>query len=574
MPATDLGPGSAVLLAALLACGADAAEPANRAPTAVILAPLEGSSHPEGVPLMLQGTGTDPEDGVLPDSALAWASDLDGSLGAGGTVQVAALSPGTQTVTLRARDSRGASGQAVVHFTVTPAAGGNRPPAVQITSPAPGTRVTAGTAVTLDGDATDPEDGPLTGAALLWSSSLDGPLDTGAPLTIATLSVGAHVITLTATDGGGLSAQATRALTVEAPPANLVLREVARGLSRPLFLTAPPGDASRLFVVEKTGKIRVIRNGVLLATPFLDLTDSVSTGSEQGLLGLAFFPDYATSGRFIVSYTDGAGDSRLVRYRVVPGDPDRADPATAEPILTVAQPFDNHNGGMVAFGPDGYLYVGLGDGGGGGDPLGTGQDRRDLLGSVLRLDVSGNGPGYAIPPGNPYRAASGFRPELWNWGLRNPWRFSFDRQTGNLYIADVGQGAREEVNVAARSSPGGENYGWNIMEGSACYNSATCDRTGLTLPVLDYTHSEGCSITGGYVYRGSAIPAIQGHYFYSDYCSHWVRSFRWANGQAVDRTDWPSLDPGSSVPSFGEDAAGELYLTTEAGVIYRIEPGP
>jgi glucose/arabinose dehydrogenase len=574
MPPALSRPWSAVLLALLLACGTDPAAPANRAPTAAIAAPLEGSSHPEGVAVAFQGSATDPEEGTLSGAALAWSSDLDGPLGTGEALQVATLSPGMHTVTLRASDSRGASGQAVVHFTVTPASGGNLPPAVQITSPAPGSRFTVGTAVTLDGGATDPEDGPLTGAALVWASSLDGPLGTGAPLTVTALSAGDHLITLTATDGGGASAQATRAITVTAAPVSLVLREVARGLSRPLFLTAPPGDVDRLFVVEKTGTIRVIRRGILLATPFLDLTDSVSTGSEQGLLGMAFAPDYATSGRFIVSYTDRAGDSRVVRYRVMSGDPDRSDPASADSILTVPQPFDNHNGGMVAFGPDGYLYLGLGDGGGGGDPLGTGQDRRDLLGSLLRLDVGGQGPGYAIPPDNPYLSAAGFRPELWNYGLRNPWRFSFDRQTGDLYIADVGQGAREEVNVAPAGSRGGENYGWNIMEGTLCYNATTCNRAGLTLPVLDYTHGEGCSVTGGYVYRGNAIPALRGHYFYSDYCSHWVRSFRWVNGQAADRTDWPSLDPGSNVPSFGEDAAGELYLTTEAGTVYRIEPGP
>ncbi|MDH4133060.1 MAG: PQQ-dependent sugar dehydrogenase [Gemmatimonadota bacterium] len=350
------------------------------------------------------------------------------------------------------------------------------------------------------------------------------------------------------------------------PPAGLGLDTIASGLDAPVFLTAPPGDTARLFVVEKSGAIRIIRNRSVLAAPFLDLTDSVSRGSEQGLLGMAFSPDYATSGRFYVSYTRLNGSSVIARYQVS-GNADLADPASGFTLLTVPQPYSNHNGGMIAFGPDGYLYVGLGDGGSGGDPQGTGQDRSDLLGSILRLDVSGSGT-YTIPGSNPY-VNTAYRGELWNWGLRNPWRFSFDRQAGDLYIADVGQNAWEEVNVQPAGSAGGENYGWNLMEGTNCYTSG-CSPAGLTLPVLDYGHNQGCSVTGGYVYRGSAIPALVGHYLYADYCNGWVRSFQYQGGQAANRLDRAELRPGGNITSFGEDARGELYILTDNGRVQRI----
>jgi glucose/arabinose dehydrogenase len=350
-------------------------------------------------------------------------------------------------------------------------------------------------------------------------------------------------------------------------PSGLGLDTIASGFVSPVFLTAPTGDTARLFVVEQSGAIRIIRNRTVLTAPFLDLTDSVSTGGEQGLLGLAFAPDFASSGEFYVSYTRQGGNSVVARYRVS-ADPDLADPTSGSTILGVTQPYSNHNGGMIAFGPDGYLYFGLGDGGSGGDPQGTGQDRSDLLGSMLRLDVSGGG-GYAIPAGNPYATSASFRPELWNWGLRNPWRFSFDRQTGDLYVADVGQNAWEEVNVQPAGSVGGENYGWNLMEGTHCYTSG-CSQAGLTLPVLDYGHNQGCSVTGGYVYRGAAIPALVGHYFYADYCNGWVRSFRYQGGQATAQLDRTELRPGGSITSFGEDARGELYILTQGGRVHRI----
>jgi glucose/arabinose dehydrogenase len=360
-----------------------------------------------------------------------------------------------------------------------------------------------------------------------------------------------------------------RALSVPPPVPPLSAQLVVSGLSSPVFLTAPPGDTTgRLFVIEQGGRVIIVRNGAALGTPFLDLTDSVVSGGEQGLLGMAFYPDYASSGRFIVSYTRLDGSSVVARYRVSTGNPDLADPLSGQTLLTVSQPYANHNGGMVAFGPDGYLYFGLGDGGGGGDPLNTGQDRTDLLGSMLRLDVSGAG-GYATPSSNPYAGSATFRAELWNYGLRNPWRFSFDRQTGDLYIGDVGQNALEEIDVAAAGSGGGENYGWNTMEGKSCYGGSGCNQAGLVLPVLDYPHGGACSVTGGYVYRGPAIPALQGTYLYGDYCAGWVRGFRWQGGQAMDLREWTAL-AGGSISSFGEDADGELYIVRYGGAIYRI----
>jgi glucose/arabinose dehydrogenase len=344
-------------------------------------------------------------------------------------------------------------------------------------------------------------------------------------------------------------------------------------LSSPLYLTAPPADA-RLFIVEKTGGIRIVKEGLLLEAPFLDLSTKVSAGSEQGLLGLAFDPEYATNGRFVVHYTDLAGNTVLSRLQVS-ADPDRAEPASEQVILTVAQPAANHNGGQVAFGPDGFLYLGLGDGGPGGDPQGRGQDLSDLLGSILRIDVRAGDP-YTVPADNPFVGNPEARAEIWSYGLRNPWRFSFDRANGDLYIADVGESQREEVDVSTAADGGGRaaNYGWSVMEGSRCFRGPACDQTGLTLPLLEYTHQEGCSITGGYVYRGSAIPSLQGHYFYADLCGGWVRSFRDAGGTVADEASWPSLSPGGPVLSFGEDSAGELYILQAGGGVFKIVPEP
>jgi glucose/arabinose dehydrogenase len=356
-------------------------------------------------------------------------------------------------------------------------------------------------------------------------------------------------------------------------PVPLTLETVASGLDFPLYLTAPAGD-SRLFVVEKTGRIRIIKDGTLLPAAFLDLSGTVSGGGEQGLLGLAFDPNYASNGRFIVDYTNLQGDTRVSAYKVS-SDPDLADAASGDTILKVAQPFANHNGGQVAYGPDGYLYIGLGDGGSGGDPQGNGQNVNTLLAKILRIDPAGAKP-YAIPSDNPFAGRTDARPEIWSYGLRNPWRFSFDRQTGDLYIGDVGQDSFEEIDVATAAAGGGKglDYGWNVMEGTHCYGASSCDRSGLTLPLLDYDHSNGqCAVTGGFVYRGAAIPALQGTYFYADYCSGWVRSFKLSGNQAAGTSQWDALKPGGSIPSFGQDAAGELYILS-ADKVLRIISKP
>ena len=269
----------------------------------------------------------------------------------------------------------------------------------------------------------------------------------------------------------------------EPPPDGFGLQTVVEGLDFPVWLTSPPGDP-RLFVVEKGGRVVIVENGAVLPTPFLDLRGQVSTGSEQGLLSLAFHPGYSSNGRFFVNFTDTAGDTRVVEYRVSPGDPGRADPGSARVVLAIEQPFANHNGGLVLFGPDGMLYVGMGDGGSGGDPQGNGQNLGALLGKMLRIDVDGAQP-YAVPDDNPFVDTAGARPEVWAYGLRNPWRFSFDRDTGDLYIADVGQNRVEEVN-AVSGAGGGLNYGWNVMEGTRCFEPGEgCDQDGLTLPVTE-----------------------------------------------------------------------------------------
>lgn len=344
---------------------------------------------------------------------------------------------------------------------------------------------------------------------------------------------------------------------------------VAAGLTNPLYLTSPPGD-QRMFVVEQPGRIRIVANGSLRTTPFLDITDRVLAGGERGLLSVAFHPQYAATGYFYVDYTDAAGDTRVERYQVS-ANPDLADKASAKPILFVDQPYANHNGGLVLFGPDGMLYIGLGDGGSGGDPHGNGQNRAVLLGKLLRIDVDRGDP-YGIPADNPFLGVTGARGEIWAYGLRNPWRFAFDREDGLLYIADVGQDAREEVDVASAGT-GGLNYGWNIMEGDRCFGASTCQSSQLELPVLAYGHNEGCSVTGGYVYRGQASPSLRGQYFYSDYCGGWLKSFRYDNGAPADRRDW-GLTLGS-VLSFGEDSAGELYVLSANGKVYRlVAPSP
>jgi glucose/arabinose dehydrogenase len=353
------------------------------------------------------------------------------------------------------------------------------------------------------------------------------------------------------------------------------LQQIASGLSLPLYLTAPAGDLSRLFIVEKTGGIRIVKDGTLLPVPFLDISGQVSSGAEQGLLGLAFPPDYASTGRFVVHYTDNAGNTRVSVFQVST-NPDIADASSEQVILTADQPAPNHNGGQVAFGPDGFLYLGLGDGGGSNDPQGRGQDLSELLGSILRVDVQ-SGTSYTVPADNPFVGQQpATRPEVWSYGLRNPWRFTFDRANGDLYIADVGQNDFEEIDVAPAANGAGKgvNYGWSIMEGDRCLGGGQCEQTGLTLPTFQYNHGQGCSVIGGYVYRGSALPALQGLYFFGDFCQGWVHSFRFSSGTATELTNWPTLRTGSTLTSFGEDAAGELYVLESSGRVSRIVAAP
>lgn len=341
------------------------------------------------------------------------------------------------------------------------------------------------------------------------------------------------------------------------------------GLSQPVHITNADDDSGRLFVVERSGRIRLIKNGVLLNQPFLDITSRVnSADNERGLLSVAFPPNYQNKKYFYVYYTNLSGDIVVARYRVS-ANPDLANSNSQEVVLTIAhRSFPNHNGGQLAFGPDGYLYIGTGDGGGAGDPLRNGQNTNSLLGKMLRIDVESVVTPYRIPASNPFRQTPGYRPEIWALGLRNPWRFSFDRHTGDLYIGDVGQNAYEEVNVQPANSNGGRNYGWNIMEATHCFNTTTCDRRGLTLPVAEYRHPQGISITGGNVYRGQEYLEMYGIYFHADF----VNGEIW--GLKRSGTTWQKtllIDTPFLISSFGEDQVGNLYVTDYVnGDIYAI----
>ena len=346
--------------------------------------------------------------------------------------------------------------------------------------------------------------------------------------------------------------------------AELQTKVVVSGMSRPVDLTVAPGDP-RLFIVEQIGRIRILDNGKLRTEPFLDLRGQVSGGNEQGLLGMAFHPHYRDNGFVFVNYTDRHGDTHVVRYHVR-ADRNAVDPASATTILFVRQPYSNHNGGQLLFGPDGMLYVPLGDGGKGGDPHRNGQNLGALLGKILRLDVDHGSP-YAIPPDNPFVHRAGARPEVWAYGLRNPWRVAFDPTGEWLYIGDVGQDQWEEVDVAPVKR-GGLDYGWNGWEGTHRYDtSVTIDPPPLG-PALDYPHANGCCVIGGRVYRGS-VAALRGLYFYADECGGWLASFRWNGSAAVERVTWTTA-PRITPTAFGEDAAGELYVLDLGGKVLRI----
>jgi glucose/arabinose dehydrogenase len=347
---------------------------------------------------------------------------------------------------------------------------------------------------------------------------------------------------------------------------HIVLRQISTEVVLPIALAAPPNDSERIYVAEKVGQIQILQNNAVNQSAFLDITDRVrSTASEQGLLDFVFDPEYPVNGFFYVDYTDSRGNTVISRFTAT--DPDFADEGSEEVILQVAQPAGNHNGGQLAFGPDGYLYIALGDGGLANDAFGNAQNGRTLLGSILRIDVHGGTP-YSIPQDNPFINNPNILDEIWDYGVRNPWRFSFDRLTGDLYIADVGQGQYEEVDFEPAASGGGHNYGWPIMEGVHCFQNVPCDVNAFVPPVTEYTHGEGCSITGGYVYRGQQFPSMEGIYFFGDYCSGII----WGLLRVDDGT-WEVarlLESGLQLSSFGEDHAGELYALDLNGGLYQI----
>jgi glucose/arabinose dehydrogenase len=346
--------------------------------------------------------------------------------------------------------------------------------------------------------------------------------------------------------------------------AHVGLEEIAHGLPRPVLITHPPNDA-RLFVIEQRGKIVILDNtGKPRDTPFFTI-DGLSDGNEQGLLGLAFHPQFATNGRLYVDYTTEDKATHIVEYKVMASDPDRVDPKTARELVRIEHPYSNHNGGNLIFGPDGKLYAGLGDGGAANDPHRNGQNPKALLAKILRFDVEAANP----------------QPEIVHIGVRNPWRFWFDSKTHDLYIGDVGQNLWENVYVV-HSDGVQHNFGWNVVEGNHCFDAdtgggaASCDRTGFTPPVADYGHAEGCSVTGGVTYRGRALPQLDGRYFYADYCTGLLRSFIWTGAGIIDHWNWkPALDKQGvlqQISSFGTDKDGEIYIVELTGSIYKLVP--
>ena len=351
---------------------------------------------------------------------------------------------------------------------------------------------------------------------------------------------------------------------------DVLLQQVASGLNQPVALTHA-GD-SRLFITQQIGTVVIFDASGLRSTPFLDIRSIVLSSGERGLLSVAFHPRYRQNGLFFVYYTNKNGDNSIARYKVSSGDPNLADPASGVILLTIPHPnFANHNGGQLQFGPDGYLYIGTGDGGSAGDPNNHGQDLTQLLGKILRIDVDRGLP-YTIPPSNPFFALSSARNEIWAYGLRNPWRFSFDRENGDLWIGDVGQNVYEEVDRQPATSIGGENYGWRKMEGFHCFNpSSNCTDPSFTMPVLEYAHTQGaCSITGGYRYRGTQIAVLRGAYLYGDYCTGDI--FR-ADPSGATWTSTRLFATTISISSFGEDWSGELYVLDVAkGIVDRIVP--
>lgn len=369
--------------------------------------------------------------------------------------------------------------------------------------------------------------------------------------------------------------------------------KIADGFTKPVYVCQPPGDNKRLFVLEQKGVIKIIKNGKKVRKPFADLRDRIHNpikpGDERGLLGMAFHPNYQSNGFVYINYTD-EDDHTIVSRFSVSTVPDRLDKKSENVLIKLKQPFSNHNGGHMVFGADGYLYISVGDGGKFGDPFNNAQNLETLFGSILRIDVDKGDP-YAIPKDNPFINVEGAKGEIWFYGLRNVWRFSFDRETGDVYLGDVGQNLWEEIDFAAMEDAGGQNFGWRVMEGNHCYNpKEDCEPTGV-LPIFEYPNDanymkvltgmdepnvDGCSVTGGYVYHGSAISELQGTYFFADYCSGNIWTFKEKNGKATEfqnRTEEISLGGGgftNYISSFGEDNKGELYIVDYSGIIFKI----
>jgi glucose/arabinose dehydrogenase len=393
------------------------------------------------------------------------------------------------------------------------------------------------------------------GGALLCAGMIAGPV-AAAPMPVAVPRAAANTPAAAPTDAD----------------IQIVLR--ASNLSNPVFVTSARDGTGRLFIVEQTGKIKIYLNGVVQSTPFLSIGTQVSDGYEQGLLGLAFHPGFKTNRKLYVNFTDNNGDTIVREYKASTTNPNVVATSTARTIIKIAQPYDNHNGGMIAFGPDGYLYIGMGDGGDGDDPGNRAQNKEVLLGKMLRLNINGSSSAhnYLFPSSNPYVGVAG-RNEIWQIGLRNPWRWSFDRANGNLWIGDVGQGDWEEIDRAVKTSSGagrGVNWGWRVLEGFHCNIPSTgCSTSGKTMPIAEYANGSRCAVTGGYVYRGTAIPELVGGYLFADYCSGeiWV-----INSTATSpANEVLLLDTSLTISSFGENAAGELYvLDREGGRMYAI----
>lgn len=346
--------------------------------------------------------------------------------------------------------------------------------------------------------------------------------------------------------------------------AQVGLKPFVSGLERPIWATFAPGEPNRMYILEQSGTIRIVESGKLTPKPFIDLSSKISCCGERGLLGMAFHPNYAQNHTFFLNYTNPSGNTVVSRFS-------KPDLSSEEILITIKQPYSNHNGGMIGFGPDGYLYIGMGDGGSGGDPQNNAQNLNSLLGKILRIDVDSSKKPYGIPATNPFIKNDKARPEIWAYGVRNPWRFSFDRQTGDLWMGDVGQNKLEEINVQPSSSKGGENYGWRRLEGNKCYNPDNCDVSKMTdtvLPVITYDHSEGVSVTGGYLYRGKANPNWVGKYIYGDFGSSRI----WVASKVGN--SWKAKDLGKTglgISSFAEDLAGELYvLDYGSGTVYKL----